>query len=397
MGGTLITVSGGQFGSEAKGHVSELLLDPLAVGTMAVGVRVGGPNAGHIVYGELCPPWCGTEEGQSVWGWEPEEDHHYMGDVRGQRMGHPWKLRQVPVAAVANPSALLVIAAGSEVHEPTLNEEVVALEAAGYPVRHRLVVDRSATVLTQRHVEQEKHHDLNARLGSTAKGIGAARADRLWRTASVYGDLRREMESADTAALMRERLAQGWTVLIEGTQGYGLGLHTKQYPMTTSGGCRAIDFLAQAGLSPWDSRVDRFEPWLAVRVRPIRVAGNSGPMKNETTWEQLGLREERTTVTKKVRRVGEWDAELVREAIEANGGTDQVRLALTMVDTVVPELARSSGWPRDPEVSKRLATYLAGIEGDLDGCRVRWVGTGPDTGLWVPGSPSAAPGGMPMF
>lgn len=379
MGGKLIVVSGGQYGSEAKGHVSEVLLSAERVGDQGVGVRVGGPNAGHIVYGN-CPLNCNpeTEEigGDMGWGNEPKADHYFNGGW----IGHPWKLRQIPVVAVTNPSCDLVIAAGSEVHEATLEEELAALELAGYAARARLLIDSSATLLTPDHVDVEKRSDLTRRLGSTSKGIGAARSDRIWRQAETWGQRPSGVEN--TAAWLRYQLDRGRTVLVEGTQGYGLGLHGAAYPQSTSGDCRAIDFLAQAGLSPWHDSVDVFEPWVVLRVRPIRVAGNSGPMKDETSWEELGLPEERTTVTRKVRRVGAWDPELAREAIAANGGK-AVRVALSMVDTVLPALAGKTRWDDLGDLQHvDTNAYLEQIETDLNHS-VSWIGTGPSTGMWV--------------
>jgi adenylosuccinate synthase len=142
----------------------------------------------------------------------------------------------------------------------------------------------------------------------------------------------------DTADLMERVLAEGGHVIVEGTQGYGLGLHTKYYPFTTSGDCRAIDFLAQAGLSPWIANAE-LKVIVCFRPFPIRVAGNSGPMGAETTWDNLGLPKELTTVTQKVRRVAEWDPALVEAAIRANGGLGRhMVLALTMADHVIPGL-----------------------------------------------------------
>lgn len=382
MSGKLIVVAGGQYGSEAKGHVSEMLLSPSRVGDQGVGVRVGGPNAGHIVYGN-CPLNCNpdTEEigGAMGWGNEPKADHHF----NGSWIGHPWKLRQIPVAAVTNPSCDLVIAAGSEVHQPTLMEELRALDLAGYSAASRLRIDSSATVLTEHHVNVEKGSDLTQRLGSTSKGVGAARADRIWRQAPTWGSESAGAFSYDnTAGWLREQLDGGRTVLIEGTQGYGLGVHGPAYPQSTSGDCRAVDFLSQAGLSPWHDSVGVFDPWVVLRVRPIRVAGNSGPMKGETSWAELGLPEEKTTVTRKVRRVGGWDPELAREAIEANGGS-RVRVALSMVDTVLPAVASASRWDDLGDLQQAdLRRYLEQIETDLRH-PVQWIGTSPVTGIWV--------------
>src|SRR5690606_242933 len=63
---------------------------------------------------------------------------------------------------------------------------------------------------------------------------------------------------------------------------------------------------------------------LVARTYPIRVAGNSGPLKNELTWEELSRWigkqvVERTTVTNKIRRIGEWDEGLIDRAVTLNG------------------------------------------------------------------------------
>lgn len=336
--GRVTVVVGGQFGSEGKGATTGHIGRPEAnVGREVLGVRVGGPNAGHVVYGR-CPVKARAPKILEVC-------------VKCNEFGHPWALRQVPVVAVTNPGAALVIAAGSEVDPEVLASEVSALNAAGYNVTERLLVDRSATVLSESHRAAEAGKELQKRLGSTAKGIGGARVDRLWREARTVGDAEEftvgvldRVDLGDTTDSMRDCLSDGGHVIIEGTQGYGLGLHTDYYPFTTSADCRAIDFLAQAGISPWGAfgfnraQVD-LKIVVCFRPFPIRVAGNSGPMEGETSWNELGLSPEFTTVTQKMRRVGDWDPGLVDAAIRANGGpADNVVLALTMADHVIPGL-----------------------------------------------------------
>jgi adenylosuccinate synthase len=369
VGGKLIVVAGGQFGSEGKGAVTDQLTRPSNYRT--VGVRVAGPNAGHVVLGR-CPSGCAKEDA----------DHDRGG--HGETL-HRWKLRSVPVAAVSNEDAELIIAAGSEVDYRVLEDEVVQLNKAGYNVSNRLDIDAQATVLTQLHIGAERDAALNAQLGSTAKGIGAARSSRIWRDAEIVGP---EDGTIDTAGLIYRRLEEGWKVVIEGTQGFGLGLHAGFYPKCTTSDCRALDFLAMAGVSPWHHSINWFEPWVVARVRPIRVAGNSGPLKGETTWEALGLPEERTTVTNLVRRVGEWDGELVAKAIEANGGYKRAHLALTMVDTMFPEIyGVSTTAELDQALDKagsahKFNTFIASIWEDTKS-HVRYIGTSPNTGVFV--------------
>lgn len=366
MGGKLIVVAGAQYGSEAKGHVVDQLSRPDVAGDNLVVVRVAGPNAGHTVYG-ICPGDC-----------KPDAAHL----SNGEWIGHPWRLRSVPVAAVSNPNADLVIAAGSEIDLDVLLNEVTELEKAGYNVSARMRIDAQATMLRPKHIDMEVRDEIQKRLGSTAKGIGAARADRVWRYADIWGWSQSEESQVDTAEYLYARLAQGATVVIEGTQGYGLGLHAGHYPQCTSSDCRAIDFLAMAGVSPWAQEVDEFGVWLAARVRPIRVAGNSGPIKGETTWQALNLPEEHTTVTKKVRRVGEWDGELVRQAVAANGGAPVVRVALTMVDTYAPQMANVSGFYKTG-LNLPFDDYLGRTEREIN-APIRMVTTSPVHALWRP-------------
>lgn len=344
----VIVVVGAQFGSEGKGAICGHLGKQMTTNDIAI--RVAGPNAGHTVV-------------------DPQ--------------GRTFKLRAVPVAAVTSPDCRLLIAAGSEVDPLVLIDEVEGLEEAGFRVKDRLMVHPSATMLTEVHITKERAAGLVGRLGSTGKGIGAARADRIMRTASTWKDYVAEIGESGkrwAAGLVQhsgypiDPDAYG-KIVIEGTQGYGLGLHTDFYPKTTSSDCRAIDFLAMAGISPWDRGVRQLDVILVARMYPIRVAGDSGPLRGETSWKHLGLPDERTTVTNKVRRVGAWDDDLVIEAIRANGGggfSDRVTVALTMLDQKYPEL-------RDQTVlDDEALAYVEDLE-DSIGAYIAMVGTGPAT------------------
>ncbi len=340
----IVVVVGAQFGSEGKGAISAHLSRNF--GQHDAVMRVAGPNAGHTAYD-------GT--------------------------GREWKLRTVPVGAVSSPTCQLLLAAGSEIDLGVLESEVTALDAAGFRVSERLKIHPSATMIDPRHVAAEHEAGLVGRVGSTGKGIGAARSARIMRTAVTYGQF---VEHGAKNPLWGKLLGHRASIqsefdhlLIEGTQGYGLGLRTEFYPQTTSSDCRAIDFLSMAGISPWadDTQV---RVVVVARVYPIRVAGNSGPLKGETSWEVLGLPQERTTVTNKVRRVGEWDEALVREAIHANGGGHfhpDVVLALTMLDQRFPSEAGET-----TKLGGDADAYVRNLEAGLE-CEIAYVGTGPTT------------------
>lgn len=313
-------VVGGQYGSEAKGHVTAQLVKTV-LRTMAseeapeirlINVRVAGPNAGHTVYDEA---------------------------------GNKFAFRTIPVGAVIDDRVDLYIAPGSEVDLVVLYNEIDLAERYGHSLEGRLFVSRQATVIEQEHKDRET--ELIGAVGSTGKGIGAARAARLMRHAETLGQYV-EAEGHPvlwTWAEPEELYAHddlvhdsNQHIIIEGTQGYGLSLRASgHYPQVTSSDARAVDFLAMAGIDPTRCSV-KIQTWVVCRVFPIRVAGNSGPMQGETTWAELGLPEEKTTVTQKVRRVGQWDQDLVARAVQANGG-HQAKVVITMLDQVIPGLA----------------------------------------------------------
>ncbi|QCQ57497.1 PurA-like adenylosuccinate synthetase [Microbacterium phage Sucha] len=384
------TVVGGQYGSEAKGHVTAQLVKSAAVDARTwlehnpdqplpdtINIRVAGPNAGHTVY-----------------------------DDQGQKFA----LRQVPVGAVYE-DVQLYIAPGSEIDIEVLYSEIEALEAAGHPIQHRLFVSRQATVIEEGHKEAEGA--LVGGIGSTGKGIGAARAARLMRSAQTIGDYfdatgmgtmwewREPGDWYATDDFVHQRMSH---LIIEGTQGYGLSLRASGfYPYVTSSDARAIDFQAMAGVDPTRCNV-KATNWVVARVYPIRVAGNSGPMLGETTWDELGLPEEKTTVTQKVRRVGAWDVELLKAAIQANGG-HSARVAITMLDQVIPELASvdpgkiAEQGEIDPQSDPALAAAWQWIEDnasyELIGAHVGAITYGPTkilyTGYGDAGSQDASP------
>jgi len=281
-------IAGAQYGSEGKGKVAyEWALRRHADAV----VRVGGPNSGHTV---VLP----------------------SGEVR--------VFRQLPTAALLE-DTVSVLVPGSYLNLDVLRREMDSVGATPESVW----VDPRAVVVTAEDIESEERGSLRGRIGSTASGTGHALQRRVSRDGST-------MRAADVEWLRPflrdtlpglERLARHGRVLIEGTQGYGLSLlHGLEGEFATSRDTTAAGFLSEAGLSPLD--VD--EVVLVARAFPIRVAGNSGRLAHETDWNDIGQRAgidgltELTTVTQRVRRVGEFDAGIVVRAIQANRPTHLV-------------------------------------------------------------------------
>ena len=353
---SVCAVVGGQFGSEGKG---------LIVGHIAKNydhhVRVGAANAGHTLY------------------------------VDGVKR----VMQQVPCAAYANPDAQLWLGPGALVSPEILADEITKLwsnrSALGLDADVVLNIDARAHVVTPEHIAREQGTDLAERIGSTSatarEGIGAAQAARIMResTCVTAEDLfTKHLEQfawttpGEWASEVRLRdvpmaLASRSKILLEGTQGTGLSLTTGPFPYVTSRNTTAAGLAADCGIAP--NRLDRIV--LVCRTWPIRVAGNSGPFwwdSVETDWESLNVdpESERTTVTKKVRRVATFSIEQVREAVLLNGATE---IALTFCDYMDPSL---KGKEEIDVLTGPVMQLVSTIEEETN-VPVTMLGTGPQT------------------
>lgn len=341
--GKMCVMVGGQYGSEGKGAVAAHVARDYDVH-----VRVGSPNAGHTIW------WYGKK--------------HVM--------------QSIPCGWI-NPNAKIVIGRGALLNMRQLAKEVIHVQRYYPDFLSRLYIDATAGVLDERFHEMEggTEGEMHRRIGSTGEGVGPARVARINRDPEQF---RQFWQVADEWGLSQcvtygtpDRLAawqdSGESTLIEGTQGSALSLLHSFWPYCTSVDTNAAGIIAEVGLAP--SRVT--DVLLVCRTYPIRVAGNSGPMRNETTWDAISERVghevvERTTVTKKVRRVAEWDDDLFRTSFMLNEPTE---IALTFCDYVDPALEGCE----DPELlaaSKPLQEFLR--QHGLTGA-VRYFGTGPDS------------------
>ena len=284
-------VVGGQFGSEGKGKTT-LELVRRAKENHVVVVRVGGSNSGHTGY---------TQKGKK------------------------YALRQLPAGCI-DKNVDVVFPAGSYIDVDILLSEIALLD---YP-RERIFISPYARVITKQHKLWEAQSELGASIGSTGRGVGAAvlasvaRGSKNLALDSIDAQHSEHLTKFihDTSDILRKWLGQGSRVIIEGSQGFGLSLLEGGYwPKATSRSTTASAALSEAGLSPLD--VDQVV--MVIRSYPIRVAGDSGPLYGETTWEKIAQKQgqnlslkEYTTVTKKLRRVGEFDLEQVRHAMNVN-------------------------------------------------------------------------------
>ena len=342
--GKLVVLVGGQYGSEGKGAIAKHIAQDFNVH-----VRVGSPNAGHTFY------WNGEKHVQ----------------------------QSVPCGWI-NPFATIVIGRGALLNMKQLMKELVHILSYYPDFLSRLKIDAKAGVLDERFHQEEggTEGEMHRRIGSTGEGVGPARIARLQRDPAKFHLFEEVAEewglsqclTENTPKLLADLQDSGKNILIEGTQGSGLSLLHSFWPYCTSIDTNAAGIISEVGIAP--SRVT--DVLMVVRTHPIRVAGNSGPMQNEIDWDILSGRlletitPEKTTVTKKVRRVADWDQDLYEQAVLLNAPTS---LALTFADYLDPSIKDCS----DIEKVKTSVALSAFI--DRTGIRdlLQFISTGPDS------------------
>lgn len=324
-------VLGGSYGSEGKGNIAFYLAPEYDLL-----VRVGGPNAAHKVYlasGEIFTHFSlpsGTQAGQ----------------------------------------AALALGPGAVVYPPELLAEIAKCDVNS----DRLSIDPHVMIIDDR--DKQIEADLTDSIGSTASGTGNATARRLMRGSDVR--LARDVPELHPYIrpmheILERAYASGQRIMLEGTQGSGLSLHHGPYPYVTSRDTNVAGCLAESGIAP--ARVRRIV--LVVRSYPIRVAGKSGPLTSELTWEEIerrsgltGLAEkEHTSKTNRLRRVGEPEWDLLRRAALLNAPTD---IALTFADYISAD--NTKAW-RFEQLTDETIRFIDETE-RVTGARVSLIATG---------------------
>jgi adenylosuccinate synthase len=333
-------VVGGQYGSEGKGKTS-LHIARTDSTTEAV-IRVGGSNSGHTGI---------ARDGSAI------------------------ALRQLPAGAIDGYLKVL-LPAGSYIDVAQLLQEIELLDYDPRLIR----ISPFAHVITEQHRQWERDNSLRDTIGSTQSGTGAAVLSRIARGAPSLPMAVRAEDVAqltpllgDTTDEARSILDRGGRIIVEGTQGFGLSaIHAEAWPKATSRDTTAAGFISESGLSPLD--VD--DVTMVLRCHPIRVAGcQSGPLPYETSWAQIareaGIERdltELTTVTRLERRVGHFDADIVRQAIAVNWPT---RIVLNHLDYIAPEVATGT-------MSEHASQFVTSVADGI-GRHIDWIGTSPGT------------------
>jgi adenylosuccinate synthase len=323
---------GGQYGSEGKGNIAYHLAPEYDLL-----VRVGGPNAAHKV------PL-------------PSGDFTHFQLPSGTQHGE----------------AKLLIGPGAVLSLGELFDEIARSDVD----KNRLSIDPQAMIIEDS--DKEAEVELRERIASTASGAGSATARRVLRGEGVR--LARDVSELEpfrrpATEILEDAYATGGRIMLEGTQGSGLSLYHGRYPFVTSRDTNVAGCLAEAGIPP--ARVRR--TIMVVRSYPIRVGGPSGYMTTPISWEEIEQRadlpegalskRELTSKTRTLRRVGEFEWDLVRKAALLNAPTD---IALTFADYLAAE--NREAW-RFEQLSKDSLRFIDELE-RVTGARVSLISVG---------------------
>ncbi len=338
-----VVVVGAQWGDEGKGKI----VDVLGEDADWIARYQGGANAGHTVV-------VGEDE---------------------------FILHQIP-SGILRPGVRCVLGNGVVLDPATFFDELDGMRARGHDVEDRVMVSLRAHLVLPYHklIDQAEEASRGSeKLGTTGRGIGVAYEDKVARVGIRVADLADEdrlsglVQAGARRAQLRLRslgsdaevdadpllaelsgysdrllaladdvgetlwraLAQGDRLLLEGAQGSMLDIDHGTYPFVTSSHTTAGGASTGVGLGP--TVIDAV---LGV-VKAYTTRVGSGPLPTELPpKESERLRElggEYGTTTGRPRRMGWFDAPVVRHAARLNGLT---ALAVTKLDVLdrLPEI-----------------------------------------------------------
>jgi adenylosuccinate synthase len=353
--GRLNVVIGLQWGSESKGKLAHYLGSGRGVDVVTSDF---GPNAGHTVV---------TDTGEA------------------------YVFKMIPVCSMV-PDARVLINPGSVIVPDRLIEEVET-----HDVVNRLKIHPHAVVVQPDHRAEEEA--TLGRVSSTQQGTGAAIAGRAMRKAGILAMDEPKLRPflADTVEIMHMYLKSGAMCLAEAAQGFDLSVgHGYRYPYTTSRDVTTASVLSNAGVPPHMVG----DVYGCIRTFPIRVGhqydgkgvkvGDSGPCHEdqaEITWEDLRSMSgaghdltERTTVTKKMRRVFTFSNRQLRRAVRVCGPT---HIFINFINHVNAEDAGVRSWAQLSQKSRDFIKDVYEVlarDSSVGYCKlpsISHIGTGP--------------------
>ncbi len=262
---------GAQFGSESKGLLSNYVA---TTNHIDIAISDASSNAGHTgyIYGKKCV------------------------------------LKHLPMAGIVSDRCQIYLCSGA-----IINPKILLQEIKTYDVDpNRIAIHPRCAIITQSDIDSETARSSQmTSISSTQSGVGSALARKVSRTAKLAKDIP-ELSSMISELDIQSYMDDGCTAYMEVPQGLDLSLSSSQfYPFCTSRDITVASAINDAQVHP--SYLGKVA--VCLRTFPIRVGnlmvdgievGQSGafyPDSVETSWGDIGVEAELTTVTSRVRRV----------------------------------------------------------------------------------------------
>lgn len=276
----------GQFGSTGKGLMAAVLAET-GNGSITDVVSNAGPNSGHTAYSP----------------------------VTGEKI----VVTQLPVAGVVLDEMLEQLAPNVVLCGGAIIDPVKLIEEVGKYLPHSQPMIHPCAAIIGVVDQAMEQYGGTAAIASTGKGVGAALARKITREGNVANKCYALGPWVEEWKFEPRGLQ---TILMEIPQGFSLGINTAEfYPHTTSRECTVAQGLADARIPAQALR----SVVACYRTFPIRVGntakGHSGGCYSdqvETSWKELELAPEYTTVTGRERRVFTWSDQQFVDSVKVN-------------------------------------------------------------------------------
>ncbi len=330
-----VSVVGTQWGDEGKGKITNYL----SVESDMVVRHQGGNNAGHSIV------------------------------IEGKR----YALHLIP-SGIFDPKVKNVMANGMVINPVALLEELALLEKQGVKDYQLYISDRAHVVMPYHVILDGIYEDLKGarKIGTTRKGIGPAYTDKASREGIRFADLlddelfrgllqdniniknkllvalghkelnfdeiynqyvqvREKIKHMiiDTSTMVYDALENGDKVLFEGAQGVLLCIDHGTYPFVTSSSPTSSSIPVNVGL-PMNAVSKSLGIVKAYSTR-VGTGGFPTEFENETSNKIREVGNEYGVTTGRPRRIGWFDANLVRHAARVSGLTD---ISITLLDVL---------------------------------------------------------------
>jgi adenylosuccinate synthase len=276
----------GQYGSTGKGSLTAYLAEQAVKNgnNFSGAIYSGGPNSGHTFY------------------------------VGEQKV----VLKQLPTFSVycsaRNVRVPAYLSAGA-----IIDRDILKAEAEAWP-NLQIFVHPNAAIVTDEDRKAEEQGSIAAVAG-TRSGTGEALVRKIRREPDAIAGNSLGLVAHNVSILNHRIKSERNAYFMEVSQGFSLGINSHFYPKVTSRECTVMQGLADARIPPRHL----VRTYMAIRTYPIRVgnvdghsAGNWYSDQHETSWEELGVEPELTTVTKRVRRVASFSMDQFYDACHAN-------------------------------------------------------------------------------